>query len=69
MCLRIDIGVHPQGDTRLPAHFAGQSVQPINLVRHLDIEAANPDLQGPPHFILAFADTREHDLARIAARG
>ena len=65
----IDIGIHAQAHRGAGAEAHGHVVQAIELALAFDVEAAHARLQRLRHLGARFANAREHDAARVAARG
>ena len=69
VCLRIDVGVHPQRNGRAPAHAAGNGIQRLELGRRFDVEAADAGRQRRLHFGRRLAHAGKDDPRRIATGG
>src|SRR5262249_7253194 len=66
--LRVDVGVDPQRDPRPGAGGARDPVDRLELLGAFDVERADPGLERAPDLGFGLADSREHDLAGVAAR-
>src|SRR5262249_57055459 len=64
----VDLWVDAQGDRRAAAQGPGDPVELLELLLALAIELEDPGAQRRAHLVLALADPREDDAARVGAR-
>ncbi len=69
MRLRVDVGIHAQGNGCPLAGLAGDGVEPLQFRRGFDVETEDAGRQGLTHFFFSLADPGKHHFGRIAASG
>ena len=69
MGFRVDVRIHPQRDRRTLAQAAGDLGQPVQFGFGLDVEAVDAVGQRGAHFVARLADTGEHPILGLPARG
>ena len=56
-----DVGIQPGGDGRRAAERTGRLLELVELVQRLDVDGADPGLDGPAELVSLLADPREDD--------